>query len=88
MVLLYPRLAFWPICCSLMQGPHMNLICYEAISYTWGDMDPTEAILVDGCTKKVTKSVYEILASYSSLFIPKLLWIDALCIDQENEREK
>jgi hypothetical protein len=32
--------------------------------------------------------VYEVLASYSSLFLPKFLWIDALCIDQKNDAEK
>jgi hypothetical protein len=87
-ILLYPRLAFGPICCSLLQGPHMRLIFYEAISYTWGSGDLTDTILLDGCTKDVTKSVHELLSSYSSLFIPNLLWIDALCIDQENNEEK
>jgi hypothetical protein len=37
---------------------------------------------------KVTRSVYEVLASYSSLFLPKLLWIDAICVDQNNLDEK
>jgi hypothetical protein len=51
----------------------MRLLFYEAISYNWGTMDTTEEILVDGCRKMVTKSVYEILASSSYLFLPKLL---------------
>ena len=87
-LVLYPRLGFRPICCSLVQGPHMRLLFYEAISYSWGSMDTYEEILVDGCRKKVTKSVYEILASYSSLLFPRLLWIDALCIDQSSSAEK
>lgn len=66
----------------------MRLKFYEALSYTWGDTTVTEEILVDGCKRKVTKSLYEILASHSALLMPKLLWIDALCIDQENEAEK
>ena len=37
---------------------------------------------------KFTKSVYEILAKLSSQFLPQLLWIDALCIDQDNGEEK
>jgi len=87
-ILLYPRFGFKKIYCSLLQGPHMQILIYEDISYNWGSADTIEEILVDGCKKKVTKSVYEILASYSSLFLPKLLWIDALCIDQENDAEK
>jgi hypothetical protein len=72
-VLLYPRFGFSSICCSLIQGPNMRFTLFEAISYTWGDTDATEDILVDDCKRKVTKSVYEILATYSSMFIPKLL---------------
>ncbi|KAF2817429.1 uncharacterized protein BDZ99DRAFT_493248 [Mytilinidion resinicola] len=100
-LLLHPRFGFRPVCCSLVQGPHMRLLLYEAISYTWGKMDKTEdldgrrvamysteEILVDGCKMKIPKSAFEILASYSSLFFPRLLWIDAICIDQKNEAEK
>ena len=87
-LLLYPRLVFWPIHCSLVHIPHTATVWYEAMSYTWGDGTKTETILLDGCTKKVTRSVYEILALQSSIFMPKLLWIDGLCIDQDNEEEK
>jgi hypothetical protein len=51
-------------------------------------METSEEILVDGCVMKVTKSVYEILCSYSSHFFPRLLWIDAICINQEDMAEK
>ncbi|KAG4441299.1 hypothetical protein IFR05_003227 [Cadophora sp. M221] len=61
---------------------------YEAIAYTWGNPDRTEEIMVSGCRMKVTKSVYEVLATLSSQFLPQLLWIDAICIDQENSEEK
>ncbi len=87
-ILLYPRLGFGKICCSLQQGPIMSSLFYEAISYNWGTMDATEDIIVDGCAMKVTKSVHEILSTYSSLILPKLLWIDAICIDQGNDAEK
>ena len=88
LLLLHPRFGFRPVSCSLIQGPGMSILFYEAISYTWGSMKPTEEIMVDGCKLEVTKSVYEVLASYSSLFLPKLLWIDAVCIDQNNLEEK
>jgi Heterokaryon incompatibility protein (HET) len=88
LVLLHPRFGFRPISCSMVEGPHMRLLMYEAISYTWGCPDRTEEILVNGYTLKVTKSVYEILAKFSSQFLPQLLWIDALCINQDNGEEK
>lgn len=88
LVLLHPRFGFRPISCSLIEGPHMRLLFYEAISYTWGTSDRTEEIMVDGCKMMVTQSVFEILATYSSHFLPQLLWIDAICIDQDNNKEK
>lgn len=87
-LLLHPTFGFRPISCNLVQGPHMRRLFYEAISYTWGGDELTQQIMIDGCTMKVTESVYEILTSYSSLLVPKLLWIDALCIDQRNMEEK
>jgi hypothetical protein len=45
-LLLHPRFGFRPISCSLLQGPHMRLLFFEAISYTWGKMGPTEEIIV------------------------------------------
>jgi hypothetical protein len=88
LVLLHPRFGFRPISCSMVEGPHMRLLMYEAISYTWGNPERTEEILINGCKMKVTKSVYEILATFSSQFLPQLLWIDAICIDQDNNEEK
>ena len=88
LILLYPRLGFGNINCSLIQGRHMHLFFYEAISYRWYGLEETEPIIIDGCKKHITKSVYDILASRSSLFLPRLLWIDALCIDQNNNAEK
>lgn len=88
LVLLHPRFGFRPISCTIMDGPYMRLLFYEAISYTWGNPDKTEEILVNGCRMKVTKSVYEVLATLSSQFLPQLLWIDAICIDQGNSAEK
>jgi Heterokaryon incompatibility protein (HET) len=88
LVLLHPRFGFRPISCSMVEGPHMRLLMYEAISYTWGNPERTEEILVNGSRLKVTKSVYEMLATFSSQFLPQLLWIDAMCIDQDNNEEK
>ncbi|PVH85127.1 HET-domain-containing protein, partial [Cadophora sp. DSE1049] len=88
LLLLHPRFGFRPISGSMVDGPYMRLIFYEAISYTWGNPERTEEIMVNGCRMMVTKSVYEVLATLSSQFLPQLLWIDAICIDQENDEEK
>lgn len=88
LILLHPRFGFRPVSCSLLQGPHMRLLFYEAVSYTWGSPKRVREIMVDGCTMRITESVYEILVKYSSHFLPQLLWIDAICIDQGNNKEK
>ncbi|KAI6710310.1 hypothetical protein JHW43_007162 [Diplocarpon mali] len=88
LILLHPRFGFRPVSCSMLNGPHMRLLFYEAVSYTWGSPERSEEIQVDGCTMMVTKSAYEILAASSSQFLPQLLWIDAICIDQDNTKEK
>tara|TARA_R110002003_G_scaffold143_14_gene13289 strand:- start:8941 stop:11418 length:2478 start_codon:yes stop_codon:yes gene_type:complete len=88
LLLLYPRWTFDSIRCSLLDGPITKLLDYEAVSYTWGSPEKTREILVDGYRIKVTESAYEMLLSMSSLWFPKLLWVDAICINQENDAEK
>ncbi|KAG4422555.1 hypothetical protein IFR04_004324 [Cadophora malorum] len=88
LLLLHPRFGFRPVSGSIVDGPYMRLLFYEAISYTWGSPERSEEIMVDGCRMMITKSVYEVLATLTSQFLPQLLWIDAICIDQENDEEK
>ncbi|KAG4424247.1 hypothetical protein IFR04_002651 [Cadophora malorum] len=61
---------------------------YEAVSYCWGTDPPTRKIVVDGKSMKVLDSVYEVLCYRRSFREEKLLWIDSVCINQEDEAEK
>jgi hypothetical protein len=62
---------------------------YEAISYTWGDKRDRVEITINNSTCKVTRSLYNILLFLQRTLAPNtLLWTDALCIDQTNDREK
>ena len=88
LLLLNPRWTFDPIKCSLLNGPVIKLLDYEAVSYTWGSPEKSREILVDGCRIKVTASAYDLLLAMSSLWFPKLLWINAICINQEDDVEK
>jgi hypothetical protein len=59
---------------------------YLAVSYVWGDSRPKRR-LPGGFP--LTKSVCEILSHISAEYErPLHVWIDALCIDQENLEEK
>ncbi|PMD41869.1 hypothetical protein L207DRAFT_413323, partial [Hyaloscypha variabilis F] len=61
---------------------------YDAISYKWGDPNIRENIWVNGKALSVPRSSYTILSNRSSVWRPQLLWMDAICINQEDGAEK
>lgn len=64
---------------------------YDAISYTWGTDEPSHRIWINGKSRLVRSNLWKFLNHYraSNFDLPPLgLWIDALCIDQENIAEK
>ncbi|KAK4223051.1 heterokaryon incompatibility protein-domain-containing protein [Podospora fimiseda] len=61
---------------------------YEALSYSWGKGVLCESILVDGRKLSVTTNLYEALVCLRDAQNIRILWIDAVCINQENDAEK
>ncbi|KAK6859582.1 hypothetical protein PG995_003218 [Apiospora arundinis] len=63
---------------------------YEALSYTWGDELTNDLLRVHIGDHKVpvTENLFEALCSLRLRNEDRLLWIDALCIDQNDHREK
>lgn len=61
---------------------------YEALSYAWGDSRKTKKIKVNGCWVQVNESIYIALRHLRYTDTPRTLWIDSLCIDQKDTREK
>ncbi|KAI0914183.1 HET-domain-containing protein [Ustulina deusta] len=61
---------------------------YEAVSYRWGSSELTEEIVVDGCRFPVTKAAFNLLLARRSVWRKRILWIDAICINQEDLQEK
>ena len=53
---------------------------YEAISYCWGDPEPTSSILIDGCTLGITDILDSFLRRKRVRASKQRLWIDAVCI--------
>ncbi|KAK6835992.1 hypothetical protein PG987_006487 [Apiospora arundinis] len=64
---------------------------YEALSYTWGG-DPLAAngaqIVLNDRKVSVTPNLFEALMSLRLPDRDRILWVDALCIDQANDQEK
>ncbi|KAF2106669.1 heterokaryon incompatibility, partial [Lophiotrema nucula] len=63
---------------------------FAALSYTWSHEKGTNMIICEGKCLSVTMSLWRLLyrfATLPSVQIP-LLWIDAICIDQNNIEER
>jgi hypothetical protein len=65
-----------------------DIMPYEALSYTWGDTEKTDKIRVNGCEFHVTQNLRLALEYLRLENEDRILWIDGLCINQMNDKEK
>ncbi|KAM7212050.1 Heterokaryon incompatibility protein (HET) domain containing protein [Rhypophila decipiens] len=84
---------FWGhLRCTLMTvSMDEHLPPFEALSYRWGFSKipgQTELIVIDGRPMVIPGSAYQLLHARSSVFTDKLVWIDAICINQTDVEEK
>lgn len=61
---------------------------YQTLSYVWGDSSIRTPILVDGRIEQVTANLGSALKYMRQEDVETVLWIDAICINQENLEEK
>ncbi|OAL43075.1 heterokaryon incompatibility, partial [Pyrenochaeta sp. DS3sAY3a] len=61
---------------------------YSCLSYMWGDPEEQHAILINGKTFKVRRNLWDFLRVAQTKLFNNFLWIDALCIDQQNTQER
>lgn len=61
---------------------------YEALSYVWGSKIGNKPVYCDGKSILVTENCEAALRRLRRRYRPRRLWIDALCIDQSNTRER
>ncbi|KAF5232664.1 hypothetical protein FANTH_12869 [Fusarium anthophilum] len=76
--------------CHLWQA-YLNdndIIPYEALSYSWGSQNTPREIKVDGKILSITESLYEALWHLRRPDEDRMLWVDALSIDQNNIKER
>lgn len=74
--------------CDLLTVPLDNAPTYEALSYTWGNPSKLAPINIDGNLVLVRKNLERALYELQDRNTERILWIDAICIDQENEEER
>ncbi|KAI1755452.1 heterokaryon incompatibility protein-domain-containing protein [Xylaria castorea] len=68
---------------TLDEGPR-----YDALSYCWGDPKATQPITLDGHPLNVTAELERALRHLRVLDENRTLWIDALCINQNDAIER
>lgn len=63
-------------------------IWYTALSYRWGDPQPVKHITVDGFRMEVTVPLFEAMNSFQQPNHSVMVWIDQICINQNDRNEK
>ena len=61
---------------------------YEALSYSWGDGPEQHEIICDRRVLKVRSNLYHALQQLRLRTRTRRLWVDAICINQEDLQEK
>jgi hypothetical protein len=74
--------------CSL-QGSSEQNHPYDALSYVWGKSNkPWPIIHIDKHNLSVTPNLHEALLRLRHRYIERIIWVDAVCINQGNVQEK
>ncbi|KAK6600260.1 ankyrin repeat-containing protein [Botrytis cinerea] len=81
-----------PLHCELrdysLQRSTPRIHLYEALSYVWGDPDITLPISVNKKQFQVTVNLHAALLRLRDHSFERIMWIDAICIDQNNNEER
>ena len=85
---LHPASTFQSVLrCDLIEV-ELGTRVYEALSYVWGSNDLCHAIICDEKALRVPRNLYRALHFLRRKTRSRLLWVDAVCIDQSNAEEK
>jgi ankyrin repeat protein len=76
--------------CELFPQPLSNNehVSYEALSYVWGSTELVECIILNQKRHWITDNLYSALQCLRLHDRDRYLWIDAICINQLNEKER
>ena len=77
--------------CELFQAfldQRDSVVSYEALSYTWGSTEICDRINVNGRWLRITQNLYRALQDLRLRDQDRVLWVDAICIDQGHTKER
>ncbi|PWY96151.1 HET-domain-containing protein [Aspergillus sclerotioniger CBS 115572] len=81
-----------PVECQIFDYPLQELgdgsHLYEALSYVWGDPGYRRSILINNHEVLITDNLHTALVHLRNRFLDRVLWMDAVCINQQDLSEK
>jgi hypothetical protein len=78
-----------PICCELFVEELKDKPEYSAMSYVWGRKAPSpKYVFCNGVALAVTDNCFAGLQNLRSRLDSYVIWINALCINQEDDHDK
>lgn len=82
-----PRYRLLPSC-RIFHATLKTKLDFVALSYAWGDASEKRLILVDDSPVRVTANLYGAITALRYPNRNRVLWIDAVCINQGDDTEK
>ena len=76
------------VACELIHRTFASKPKFEALSYTWGDASNLKSIRLHGFPFEIRENLYRALSHLRSKTEKRLIWADAICIDQTNVEER
>ena len=73
---------------SPTSGSAVGRPVYEALSYVWGDPSAPVTIKLNGHETPITQNLHSALIALRSRTTKRILWVDALCINQADLAER
>ncbi|KAI1127228.1 HET-domain-containing protein [Nemania abortiva] len=83
-----PGKAGEPIRCVYEISSVDGNVPYETLSYIWGRGDRTKPVVVQGTEAQLTDNLFAALSRIRHETQIRFLWVDALCINQDDSTEK
>lgn len=77
-----------PLACTLTARSLLSRPIYKCLSYVWGPPQVRHKILLNGQVRKINTNLYLALKQLRCILRGAPIWIDALCINQEDLDEK
>jgi hypothetical protein len=79
------------VCLDITPFTKSHVPNFEAVSYTWGSAENPVSIFIGNSgrtTLAVTQNLGKALPYFRSEDKPRVLWVDAICVDQKNLKER